>query len=541
MTFVRFFVESHLLKKKSDFFIVINVTKELKTLNFIKIKINLSEHLIFISFTKIIKSGKILFMTQTVKTSQMFDIFNGDFERLSGIKVLLINPPERLSEKTLYPPLDLMSLAAVLEKSGAQVEILDLNMLRLNFEEVKKAISASKFDLICIDGFANVYNYIKSLVGYLKSEYPNLPLIGSGKICTGSPDIIIKNTKLDALIIGEGESVIIDLVDSLLHSKDITKIYGVVYRHNNEVFKTPTRPRIENMDQLPIPAYHLVNLEQYIINAKAYEKRNELVEERINDLNLDREKAQRRVVLYTKRGCPFKCDFCFRNFGRRVISHSVKYVLDHMRYLEEKYNSIFFSIEDETFNTDNKWVEEFCDTLISEKRNYIITLRNGLRANLIDDNLIKKMKKAGFCSIGVEIDSFYDPVLKEMLKLQTSEMIVNAIQTIKRHGFDLSSAKILYGYPSDNEESMNVNVEMCKKLGLKNVRFEIPCPYPGTALYQRVLKLGLIADEEAWLMELSDTDTCSRMINISGKSDEFLQKQIKLAQDKVRIHFSERI
>jgi magnesium-protoporphyrin IX monomethyl ester (oxidative) cyclase len=478
-------------------------------------------------------------MTEVSKKKKFFDLFSNNNDKLKGVNVLLIYPPLRLSKKPVSPPLGLMSLAAVLEKAGAVVEILDLNMLRLNFSELKEELKKRKFDIVGMGGMATVYYYIKFLAKYLKSEYPNVPLIGGGTVCSGSPDVVIKSTSLDAIVIGEGEPIIISLVYALLNNEDLSAIEGIVYKDiSGEIQKTNFRPRMMNLNDLPYPAYHLVEMEKYIENLHINKRKtNAVAETRIIELNIDRKKANRPIIIFTKRGCPYKCDFCYRNFGQTVVSNSVQYVLDHMKYLEEKYNTVSFLIEDETFNIDRDWILSFCKELIQEKRNYILAIGNGLRANLIDDELIINMKNAGFCSIGVGIESFYDLSLNDMVKLQTSEIIENAIKIINSHGLHFASAQFLFGYPSDNREAMRTNVKMCKKLGLKSAGFAIPCPYPGTALYQKALKQGLITDEEGWLLELSDKDISDRVINMSGKTDKFLKTQIAKGEDEIRMYF----
>ena len=180
---------------------------------------------------------------------------------------------------------------------------------------------------------------------------------------------------------------------------------------------------------------------------------------------------------------------------------------------------------------------EFCDSLIAEQRHYILNVGNGLRANLVDKEMMLKMKEAGFCGVAVGIESFYEPTLKDMKKGQTAEVIANAIRVIKNCGFHLSSAQFLFGYPSDGPESMEINVKMCKELGLKNAGFAIPCPYPGTLLYEKALKEGFLHDEEGWLMELADKDISDRIINMSGKPEKELKKLIADAEDEVKMYF----
>ena len=124
-----------------------------------------------------------------------------------------------------------------------------------------------------------------------------------------------------------------------------------------------------------------------------------------------------------------------------------------------------------------------------------------------------------------------------MKKGQTTEVIANAIRDIKSSGFHLASAQFLFGYSTDGPESMEMNVKMSKELGLKNAGFAIPCPYPGTFLFEEAIKGGYIEDEESWLMELADRDISDRVINMSGKPESELKKLITSAEDEIKMHF----
>lgn len=477
---------------------------------------------------------------QITKRAKYFNLFNNDVKLLDGVKILLIYPPVRLTQQPLYPPFGLLSLASVLEKSGAKVEILDLNMQRLTFSELKEEIAKRNFDVMGTGGMATVYYYMKLLAAYFKKEYPNIPIIAGGTACSGSPEVVITKTKFDVTVLGEGEPVVIDVIHALLNDrKSLSDILGIIYKdENGNIVKTEARERMTNLEELPLPAYHLIDMEKYIANSNIYKiKNNKVTEARIKTLGLDRIKANRPIMIFSKRGCPFGCNFCYRNFGRKVVGLSVQYILNHLAFLEKKYNTINFIFGDEIFNVDRNWIMEFCDALIAEKRNYILSVGNGLRAGLVDKELLLKMKEAGFCSLAVGIESFYSPTLSAMKKGQNTEVIAKAIREIKSCGFHLSSAQFLFGYPSDGSESMEVNVKMCKELGLKNAGFAIPCPYPGTFLYEKAIQEGYLHDEEGWLMELADRDISDRVINMSGKPEKELRKLITEAEDEVKMYF----
>ena len=478
-------------------------------------------------------------MREREKIAENFDLFKDSDKTLNDVKVLLVYPPVRLTQHPLYPPLGLLSIASVLEKAGATVEILDLNMERLTFSKLKKEIRSREFDVVGTGGMATVYYYMKFLAEFFKKEYPDIPLIGGGTACSGSPEVVVEKTRFDVIVLGEGEPVIIDVVDALVNKKDLSGIPGIIYKDGQgHVIKTNVRPRMLNLGELPFPAYHLIDMNKYITNAFIYKnQKNQVSEARINALNLDKTKAYRPVMVFSKRGCPYGCNFCYRNFGRKVISLSVQYVLDHLAFLEKEYNTINFVFGDEIFNVDKKWVMEFCDKIIAEERNYLLNVGNGLRANVVDEEIMAKMKEAGFCNVAVGIESFYNPTLDEMNKHQSADVIANSIRIIKNMGFHLASAQMLFGYTSDGAESMKVNVKMCKELGLRYPSFSIPCPYPGTFLYEKAISEGYLEDEEEWLMELADKDISDRVINMSGKSERELNRLIVNGRDEVRMYF----
>lgn len=478
-------------------------------------------------------------MNNIKNRSDNFNLFDRKNINLDGVKVLLIYPPVRLTQPPLYPPFGLLSIASILEKAGAKVEILDLNMERLNFSQLKGEIAKKDFDIVGTGGMATVYYYIKFLAEFLKKEYPHIPIIGGGTACSGSPKVVIEKTKVDVIVLGEGEPVIIDIFHALINKGNMSEIPGILYKDEKGIIhKTDDRPRMSNLEEMPFPAYHLINMEKYISNSAIYKnKKNKVSEARIKEFKLDPEQASRPIMIFSKRGCPYGCNFCYRNFGRKVVGLSVQYTLDHMTFLQKKFKTINFVFGDEIFNVNKKWVMNFCDALIKEKRNYILSVGNGLRANVVDKEMLEKMKEAGFCSIAVGIESFYDPTLKEMKKGQTAEVIANAVRDIKSVGFHLSSAQFLFGYSTDGPESMSANVRMCKELGLNNAGFAIPCPYPGTYLYEKAIQNGYLNDEEGWLMELADRDISDRVINMSGKSEKLLKDLIAKAEDEVKMYF----
>jgi len=458
-------------------------------------------------------------------------------EGADPIKVLFIYPPVRLSAAARYPPFGFLYLGAVLEQAGIKVEIIDLNLLRLKFDDVMRLVDEKEFDVIGIGGMTTVYYYMKLLSLHLKKRHPHIPIMGGGSACSSTPHTVLEKTGIDVVCIGEGEPIVVELVRRLVHKQDLADIPGIVYRDDNgQLHETKKRPRMMEITDLPYPAYHLLDMEHYIKNnAKVYASSPQ-VWNRVKEAGIDPVRAARPVSLFTKRGCPFGCNFCYRNFGRKVAYSSVDYTLGHMSFLEEKFNTAHFVFNDEIFNVNTKWVTEFCERIISEGRKYILSTNNGLRANVLDREMLTLMKQAGFCQVGIGIESFYDPTLKAMRKGQTAEQVYNALKLTRELGLFINSAQLLFGYETDGRESMEANVKALTELGFSSANFSIPCPYPGTYLYDIAKERGLIVDEEGWLMELADKDISDRVINLSKMTEEEMEGHIQWGLDQLNIN-----
>ena len=455
----------------------------------------------------------------------------------AATRVLFVYPPVRLNQPPRFPPFGMMYLGAALEEAGIHVELIDINLLRVPFEEVMAIIESRQFDVIGIGGMTTVYYYIKALSLHLKKRFPNIPIMGGGSAVSASPDLVLTNTGIDVACIGEGEPIIVQLVRHLSEGQDLDDIPGIAYRlADGSIRHTAPRPRFLDIDSLPFPAYHLVDLEPYISNNIKVNGRSPQIQARVEQLGIDPVKASRPIPLFSKRGCPFGCNFCYRNFGRKTAQASVDSVLDHMSMLEENYNTVFFVFSDEIFNVSKRWVTEFCERIIAEDRKYILATNNAMRANTVDREMLVIMKKAGFCQIAIGVESFYDPTLKAMEKNQTAETVANALRLARECDMFTNGAQLLFGYETDGRESMEANVKALTELGFSSVGFAIPCPYPGTALYDIAQKRGLLGDEEGWLLELADRDISDRMVNLSKMSDGEILRHIEWGNDQLEIN-----
>ena len=291
---------------------------------------------------------------------------------------------------------------------------------------------------------------------------------------------------------------------------------------------------MDSIEDLPYPAYDMVDMKKYIYNNTIKFSFKKSMLEVIKEKGIDKEKVNKPIYIYSKRGCPFGCTFCYRNFGRKVAYSSVDYTIKHIESLAEEFDSAHFIFGDELFNVDRKWVMEFCHKIIELDKKFLFATGNGLRANTTRYEDLLIMRQAGFYRAAVGIESFYDPTLIEMKKNQTADQIEEAINAVVKSGIEIGSTQLLFGYKSDGWDSMNETLRRLIKLKRYGAAFAIPCPYPGTYLYDQAVKEELITDEEGWLLELSDRDISDRIINMSGRSTEELQTIIQYGYDVLK-------
>jgi magnesium-protoporphyrin IX monomethyl ester (oxidative) cyclase len=418
------------------------------------------------------------------------------------MKVLLVNPPQ-----TFYPgsdapagnlPLGLMYIAAVLDKAGYKAEILDAFMTDSSFLKVgdtlevgmpygriREEIRRRKPDVV---GIANpfsceVENAIR--VGNIVKEIdPSILTVVGGPHVTAVPVEFLEEAKnVDIAVIGEGEYTMLDIVKFFEGRRKISEVQGIAYRKDDTVVRNSPRPFIKNLDELPYPAYHLVEMEQYL-NPKKIEYRSF---------------KDRAISMITSRGCPFNCNFCsvHLHMGKMFRAHSVNYVVDHIEYVVNKYRvkTIFF--EDDNLTFDLKRFEAICDKIIEKSIKFSWETPNGVRPDYLTLNLLKKMKRSGCQSVFFGIESgdqfVLDNIIDKSLKLND---VMKVAKMCKEIGLKTGAFYII-GFPGEKKENMLKTVELALRLKREydvGMHLFFATPSYGTRLYEECKKKGYIRE-----------------------------------------------
>jgi magnesium-protoporphyrin IX monomethyl ester (oxidative) cyclase len=422
------------------------------------------------------------------------------------MKILLINPPQ-----TFYPgseppagnlPLGLMYIAAMLTKAGYQTEILDAFMIdglfRKNgetinvgmpFERIKQEIHSRKPDILGVAGpfTCQIENSVK-VSDLAKQVDPDILTVVGGPHVTAVPKEFLEEAKsVDIAVTGEGEYTMPEIARYFEGKKLLNEVLGTAYRKDEEVKTNSPRPFIRNLDELPYPAYDLVEMERYL-NPKKIGYRSF---------------RNRAISMITSRGCPFNCCFCsvHLHMGKEFRAHSANYVLNHIQFVVEKFNvkNVFF--EDDNLTLDLARFEAICDGLIQKKIRIGWETPNGVRADCLNMNLLQKMKKSGCQSVFFGVESGDQQILDNVIcKSLDLNRVVEVAKICK--DIDLKTgAFYIIGFPGEKKESMQKTVDfalMLKRDFDVGMHLFFATPLYGTRLYEECKSKGYIQENLAW-------------------------------------------
>lgn len=416
------------------------------------------------------------------------------------MKVLLINPPQVFYPGSDAPagnlPLGLMYIAAVLDKAGYKVEILDAFMtdavfrkvndtleVGMPYAKIREEIQRRKPDIV---GIANPFtcqtdNAIKVANAVKEVDPAILTVVGGPHVTVVPAEFLEEAKSVDIAVIGEGEYTMLDIASFFEGHKDIDNAQGIAYRKNNTIVLNQPRPFIKNLDKLPYPAYHLVDMEQYL-EPKNIEYRSF---------------KERAISMVTSRGCPFNCCFCsvHLHMGKMFRAHSANYVVNHIEHVINKYRvkTIFF--EDDNLTFDLKRFEMICDKIIEKGLKFKWETPNGIRADYLTLSLLKKMKKSGCQSVffGIESGDQYvlDNVIGKSLRLKD---VVKVAKMCKDIGLKTGAFYII-GFPGEKKENMLRTVELALRLKREfdvGMHLFFATPSYGTRLYEECKRKGYI-------------------------------------------------
>lgn len=427
------------------------------------------------------------------------------------MNILLITVPSRKGIGGFMLPLGLLYVGAIIEGCGHKAKLIDLYLDDVElkdfdhgfFDKIDTIIEDYKPSIIGYSGIATSYGRTKRLSQHIKSNYPDIMQIAGGSLASVY-DLLLTKTKVDVVFHGEAEVSLPIFLERFEQKGPIYDIPGVSYLLNGKVVRNDPAEQIKDLDRIPFPAYHLVNLSRYfnpvkhwldiykpLLNSNPY----------YSDLITTIGTKTHYIPIVTSRGCTHKCSFCYRHV-RGIRRHSVSYVIDHIKYLKETYGISGFGFSDELFNSSYEWVMELCDAI--EKNNLDIFYKvGGARADKIDEQMLRRLKETGCISIEYGQESGSDIILKEYRKGVTTQQNREITKLTKDIGI-FCCVQLVIGSPGETTSTISETIQFLKDVDAYQYSLNYLIPLPETPIWQYVKENKLIQDVEQYLDLVAD-------------------------------------
>jgi anaerobic magnesium-protoporphyrin IX monomethyl ester cyclase len=377
-------------------------------------------------------------------------------------------------------PLGIAYLTSVLRKNGCEVSIYSQDAYHWPEDHLVNYLKKNYFDLIGVGVIGGYYQYKKLLkISQAINSIPNrrfFYVIG-GHGPSPEPEFFLHKTGADAVVMGEGEVVMSNLVEALESDGNLAAVKGIAYRDGDKVIINEREKLIEDVDSIPWPAWDLFPMDYYTMM-------------RAPGIRL----TERSQMVFTGRGCPFKCNFCYR-MDPGFRPRSAENIIEEMRILKRDYYVTFFEFQDDLFMVNKKRTMEFCEKLIRANLGIRFTC-NG-RLNYGTREILRTMKKAGCVFINYGIEALDDTVLENMNKKLTVEQIITGVENTIAEGIH-PGLNVIWGNIGDNAETLRKGVDfIIKYTTYAQLRTIRPVtPYPGSPLYYYAIEQGLLEGPE---------------------------------------------
>jgi len=452
-------------------------------------------------------------------------------------KILLVRPPRYIwspvnESDNFLMPLGLPCLASALRKHLPEIEIkiIDCPPLKIGWKKLASMVKEEEPDIIGAGEEALYHHEAVKLFKIAKDFNPKVITIGGGHFFSWMQEYSLERFPIDYIVRFEGEDTIVDLVKTLKEGKGVENVKGISYKSNGQIKNNPLRPLIENLDDLPLPAWDLMPVRSYSPFGYLWPK---------------------AATLESGRGCIGHCTFCslwtfWGEHGKgdnqlkviqRYRKKSPGRVLEEIDILYNKYGRRFLHIADPTWNTDPKWVEEICDGILKRK------LKNlhwwaYLRADfLIRDEkagLLKKMVKAGLNHPLIGVERLNDKDLKNLDKKNYSQSVIKEAFAILKNKYPqvCRQGTLITCLHDETRESMLELPKYAQELGIDGLLFHPVAPVPGTLLYEEAKAKGWLEvddfKEYDWCTPVWSSETLSRkelaMLNVEVSRKFYLAK-----------------
>jgi radical SAM superfamily enzyme YgiQ (UPF0313 family) len=424
------------------------------------------------------------------------------------MKILLVNPPgsnwvagleDRTATAVRTAPIGILSIAAWLLREGHGVEVLDLSGMAPEKAQERFLHRLQSFapQFVGFSAVTSNFPHAYRLAEATKQFAPQMTVVFGGvHVSALRGKIMADYPAIDLVVTGEGEQA----MARIAAGDELTSIQGLIHRHNGEVVDNGIRTELIPLDELPLPAYHL--LEGF---PRAYE-----------GALFNYPKAPTATII-SSRGCPYVCTYCDRSVFRSSFrSLSAPRLYEQMAHLRREYGVRHIFFYDDLFTFNRQRIEEFCRLLLAKPLG--MTFNCAVRVGHVDDELLRLLKRAGCWMVSLGVESGAPEILaRHKSSIDFAEMR-DTVTRIRRAGLR-AKGLFMMGLPGETEETVRTTAAFIDGLGLDDMNMTKFTPFPGSPLYRNIREEGEF-DEQWELMNCMNFVFVPRGIGSRQRLDE---------------------
>ena len=375
----------------------------------------------------------------------------------------------------VWAPVSMATAAAVLREQGMEARIIDCSVEDVDRAALSQIISSWRPSLVVINTATPSIESDVGVASLVRENSPESKSVAIGIHPSALPESCFDmDHNLDMVVLGEPEYTIRDAALALRDGKELATVAGIAWRDaNGQLRKNPKRPFIADLDELPFPAWDLIDTDLYRMPFSGH----------------------RFLLVASARGCPHGCTFCANKiyYGARLRRRSPGRIVDEMEWVGKQFGIYEFLIWSESFTNDQEYAIETANEI--RRRNLDVQWVCNSRVDTVSPELLDALKAAGCWMIGYGIESGNQQVLDSVRKGATLAQSAAAVKMAHAAGLEVTGHCIL-GFPGETEETMQQTIDFAKILKLDYVQFYCAVAFPGSSLYQSCLSNGWIEDAD---------------------------------------------
>ena len=367
------------------------------------------------------------------------------------------------------PPVGVMQLGATARAwSGWQVRTVDLFLERDEETAIREALKQYPAEVIGLSALTAESDSLYRAARFARQGAPDAVIVAGGPHASSYTQATLARPEIDGAVIGEGERTLQEILDCIAAGSPWNNVAGTAVKNGNGGIRlNPSRQFIENLDELPLPAWDLTDIDAY-----GRRRGMALVGRR------------RYLPLSLSRGCPYRCTYCHQMHGKKFRANSAEYALRLVDRAAEQYGVHHFDVIDDIFNLDPKRLQAICEGFIARPGTHY-TLPNGIRADRLDGEQVRMMSRAGLEYVAIAVETASPRLQKMIRKNLQLEKVRIVIEQFARQRV-MTSGFFMVGFPTETEEEMQTTIDFALKSSLHNVLFFVVSPFEGTELYEQV-------------------------------------------------------